>query len=161
MSLWIGVSAGSALCQLGFLGAAFAAVGEQIPGIARRHQPRARERQRDAAGVDRDPAPAPLLGDIGGGARAAGRIEHEVAGVGGHQDAAFDDPWLSLNNVDLIVAELQLSRVVPDIVQAAHRKIIEKPDVRKRITHKLKPLGLLKTLHSDFVRLPARALRRT
>ena len=80
-----------ALGQFRFLGAAFAAVGEQIPGIARRHQPRASERQRDAAGVDRDPAAAPLLGDIGGGAGAAGGIEHKVAGVGGHQDAAFND----------------------------------------------------------------------
>ena len=39
------------------------AVGEQIIGIARAHQPRAGERQRDARGVDGDPAPAPLLGD--------------------------------------------------------------------------------------------------
>ena len=80
---------GRALGQFGFLGAALAAVGEQIPGIARRHQARASERQRDAAGVDGDPAPAPLLGDIGGGAGAAGGIEHEVARVGGHQDAAL------------------------------------------------------------------------
>ena len=82
---------GHALGQLRFLGAALAAVGEQIPRIARRHQPRAGERQRDAAGVDGDPAPAPLLGDIGGGAGAAGGIEHKVAGVGGHQNAALND----------------------------------------------------------------------
>ena len=79
-----------ALSEFRFLGAAFAAVGEQIPGIARCHETRAGERERDAAGVDRDPPSAPLLGDIGRGARAAGGIEHEVAGVGGHEDATFN-----------------------------------------------------------------------
>ena len=47
--------------------------------------------KRDAGGVDGDPAPAPLLGDVGRGAGAAGWVEHKVAGIGGHQDAAFDD----------------------------------------------------------------------
>ena len=83
---------GNALRELGFLGAAFLAVGEQIPGIARRHDPRAGKRQRNAAGIDGDPAPPPLLGDIGGRAGAAGGIEHKVAGIGGHQNAAFERP---------------------------------------------------------------------
>ena len=38
---------------------------------------------------------------VGGGAGTAGRVEHEVAGVGGHQDAAFDDLGARLNDVDL------------------------------------------------------------
>ena len=59
-----------------------------------------------------DPAPAPLLGDIGGGAAAAGGVEHQVAGVGGHQEAALDDSVIRLNDVDLVVSELRLSRVV-------------------------------------------------
>lgn len=77
--------------HLGLLALAFGAVSQQIPGIARAHDPRAGERQRDARGVHGDPAPPPLLGDIGGGARPTGGIEHEVARIGGHQDAAFDD----------------------------------------------------------------------
>jgi hypothetical protein len=72
------------LRQLRLLGPALAAVGKQIPGIARRHQSRARQRQRDTAGIDGDPASSPLLGDISGRAGAAGRIEHKVTGVGGH-----------------------------------------------------------------------------
>lgn len=36
--------------------------------------------QRDARGVDGDPAAAPLLGDSGGGAGAAGGIENKIAG---------------------------------------------------------------------------------
>ncbi len=66
-------------------------VGQQIVGIFGAHQPRACQRQRHAAGVAGDPAPSPLLGDIGGRAAAAGRVEHEVAGVGGHEEAALDD----------------------------------------------------------------------
>ena len=72
------------LSERGFLGTALAAVGEQIPGVAGSHQPCAGERQRDATRIHRDPASAPLLGDIGGGAGAAGGIEHEVAGISRH-----------------------------------------------------------------------------
>ena len=48
-------------------------------GIPRPHDPLPGESERDSRRVDRDPAPAPLLGDEGRGARSAGRIEHEVA----------------------------------------------------------------------------------
>ena len=78
------------LRDLGFLALPLGAVGEQIPGIARAHDARACQRERHAGGVDGDPAPAPLLGDVGRGAGAAGRVEHEIAGIGGHEDAAFD-----------------------------------------------------------------------
>ena len=43
----------------------------------------------------------PLLGDVGRGAGAAGRIQHQVARIGGHQDAAFQDPRSSLNDIRL------------------------------------------------------------
>ena len=48
-----------------------------------------RERERDADGVDRDPAPAPLLGDVCGRAGPACRVQHEVAGIACHQHAAL------------------------------------------------------------------------
>ena len=79
--------------DLGFFQLPVTAVGEQVPGIARPHDAGAGKRQGDAGGVDGDPAAAPLLGDVGGGAGAAGGVEDEVAGVGGHEDAAFDEPW--------------------------------------------------------------------
>ena len=40
---------------------------------------------------------------IGRRAGAAGRIEHEVAGVGGHENAAFDNLSAGLDHIDLIV----------------------------------------------------------
>ena len=76
--------------ERGFFDLAVAAVGEQVVGIACAHDAGAGQREGDAGGVDGDPAAAPLLGDVRGGAGAAGRVEHQVAGVGGHQDAALD-----------------------------------------------------------------------
>ncbi len=66
-------------------------VGEEVVRVLRGHQARASEGERDAAGVDRDPASAPLLGDVGGRAGSARWVEHEVAGVGRHQQAPLDD----------------------------------------------------------------------
>ena len=76
--------------DFGFLELAFAGIGQQVKRIARAHDAGTGQRQRHARGVNRDPAAAPLLGDGGGGAGTAGRVEHEVAGVGGHEDAAFE-----------------------------------------------------------------------
>ena len=89
-----------ALRDLGFLALPLGAVGQQIPGIARAHDARPRQRERHAGGVDGDPAPAPLLGDVGGGARAAGWVQHEVAGVSGHQDTALDDFCIGLYDIN-------------------------------------------------------------
>ena len=42
----------------------------------------------------------------GRGARAAGRVQHEVAGIGGHQDAAFDYLDVpALNDIDFGVVQ--------------------------------------------------------
>ena len=56
------------------------------------HQSLLGQRQRHAGGVAGDPAPAPLLGDEGGGAAAAGGVEDQIAGVGGHEDASLEPP---------------------------------------------------------------------
>ena len=85
--------------DFGFLELAFAGVGQQVVGIARTHDAGTGQSQRHARGVDRDPAAAPLLGDSGGGAGAAGRVEHEVAGsvaIGGSAEL----PCHGLNNID-------------------------------------------------------------
>ena len=90
--------------DFGFLDLAVAAVGEQVVGIARTHDAGTGQRQGHAGGVDGDPAAAPLLGDIGGGAGAAGRVEHEVAGVGGHQDTTLNHLGIRLNDIDLCLS---------------------------------------------------------
>ena len=70
--------------QLSFFDLAVAAIGEQVVVIAGAHDARAGEREGDAGGVDGDPPASPLLGYVRGGAGAAGGVEDEVAGVGGH-----------------------------------------------------------------------------
>ena len=111
--------------DVGFLQLPVAAVGEQVPRIARPHDAGAGERQGDAGGVDGDPAAAPLLGDVGGGAGATGRVEDEITGVGRHQDAALDDTSSCLYNVHLLVTKPRLPRVVPDIVVRLNIKVRE------------------------------------
>ena len=94
-----------ASADFGFLAKTFRRVGEQVVRIPRAHDARARERERHARRVDRDPATTPLLGDVRGRAGTAGRIEHEVARIGRHQEASLDDRRGRLNDVDLVVAE--------------------------------------------------------
>ena len=104
---------GRAPRDLGFLPLPLGAVGEQIPGIARAHDARPRQCERHAGGVDGDPAPAPLLGDSGCGAGAAGRVQHQVAGVGGHQDATSDNLGSSLDYIHSWVTILTSNCVNP------------------------------------------------
>ncbi|MBS1225690.1 MAG: hypothetical protein H6R24_2368 [Proteobacteria bacterium] len=84
-----GMRTGDAAGDFGFLELAFAGVGQQVERIARAHDAGAGQRQRDARGVDGDPAPAPLFGDVGGGTGTAGGIEDQIAGVGGHEEATL------------------------------------------------------------------------
>jgi hypothetical protein len=74
----------------------------------------------------RFPAPSPLLGDVGCGAGAAGRVEDEIAGVGGHEDAALNDACACLNYVDNACSA---SNISPDVRDRISCKIIYKPDI--------------------------------
>ncbi len=97
--------------DFGFLDLAVAAVGEQVIGVARTHDAGAGQRQRDARGVDRDPAAAPLFGDGGGGAGTTGRVEYEVAGVSGHEDAALNELCPRLHHIDFFIGKASGSRI--------------------------------------------------
>ena len=70
--------------DLSLLLLSLAAVGEQVVGVAGAHDAGAGQGEGDARGVDGDPTAAPLFGDVGGGAGAAGGVEDEVARVGSH-----------------------------------------------------------------------------
>ncbi|EDM72170.1 putative DNA helicase [Roseobacter sp. AzwK-3b] len=63
---------------------------EDIPGVFRAHDPGAGKGEGHAGGVNRDPAAAPLFGDISGRAGTAGGIKHEVSGVSRYQQAPCD-----------------------------------------------------------------------
>ena len=96
-----GLAARDAPRDFGFLQLAFGRVGQQVVRIARTHDAGASQCQRHTRGVDGDPAAAPLLGDVGRGARAAGGVKHEVAGIGGHEDATFYNLQPCLDYVSL------------------------------------------------------------
>ena len=111
--------------QFGFLLDALRRVGQQVVGILRGHQARARQRQGDAAGVAGDPAPAPLLGDVGRRAAAAGRVEHQVAGVGGHEEATLERLSSLFERHRPCRSPNPHRGISPDIVKRANRKVIE------------------------------------
>ncbi|OIQ71873.1 hypothetical protein GALL_465070 [mine drainage metagenome] len=106
-----------------FLDLAFAGIGQQVEGITRTHDAGTGQRQRHAGGVNRDPAAAPLFGDVGAGAGAAGGVEHEVAGVSGHQHAAFNDLRIRLNDVNLLIRKSSRLRVRPDVTELGDSEI--------------------------------------
>ena len=66
---------------------------------------------------------------VGGGAGTAGRVEHEVAGVGGHEDAALNDLLGCFNYVTLFEANPAMPRIAPDVVFWKSGEVIEVADI--------------------------------
>ena len=96
------------------------------------HDAGAGQCERNAAGVNRDPATTPLLGDVGSSAGTASRVEHEVAGGGCHQNAPLNQLVRGLNDIDLVATKLVLANsIAPDIVKWKCREIIEVANVAK------------------------------
>src|SRR5438552_16950523 len=71
------------------------------------------------------PATTPLLGNVSGRSRAAGRIQYKVSGIRGHEQAALNNFGVSLDDITLIPSS---DRVVPcssellvgEVVQVGH-----------------------------------------
>ena len=111
--------------DFGFLELAFAGIGQQVERIARAHDAGAGQRQRHARGVDRDPAAAPLLGDVavvpepqvGSSTRSPGSVAIRMQ----RSTTSVD----CLNDVDFSVAETAVTRVVPDVVDRIARKVVD------------------------------------
>ncbi len=102
---------------------AFLWVGELVIIEIGGHQPLLGKGERYARGVAGDPAPAPLLGDIGGCAGAAGGVEDQVAGIGGHEEAAGNDTRIRLNNIFFGFSKTASNHVLPYIMDYSDRKI--------------------------------------
>ena len=125
------------------------------PGVGAGEQPLAGHRHRHRGGVDGDPAPPPSLGGVGGDARTAGGIEHQVARVGGHQDAPLDHRRGGFDNVAL---GQWTHCVVPDVVDAPSGDFVLVPfptqgPVRRSCAGALKPAQLGKTIQPRGTRL--------
>ena len=96
--------------------------GELVVGEGAGHEPLPREAERHAGGVAGDPAPTPLLRDISGGAGAASWVEHEVAWISGHEQAALYNLRRRLHHV----RPVQRSPYIhPRVVKDAEREVLE------------------------------------
>ncbi len=89
-----------------------------------RHQPLLGEGERDAGGIAGDPAPAPLFSNVGGRAGTAGGVEHEIAGVRGHEHAAGNHLRSCLNDIEAFVTEATSLRVRPHVCERAYGIIV-------------------------------------
>ena len=98
----------------------------------------------DAGGVDGDPAAPPLLGDVRRGAGAAGGVQEEVAGVGGHQDATlWNKPLSCLHDINLcLVLHLQPCRSRTSRHRCLDWEATRAKSERNRLYIKVWPIGL-------------------
>ena len=90
-----------------------------------------------ARGVAGDPASPEPLGAVGSRARAAGRIEDEVAGICGHRDAACNDLRIRLHDVDL-GSRGAIRGVSPDVRQRHEREVVEIAHVPRVLAPRLR-----------------------
>ena len=110
--------------NLGFLPLSFGTVGEQVIGVPRTHHASTGESKCDPRGIDGDPPPTPLFGDVGGCTGTAGRIKHEITGVGGHEDATLNDGLRRLYDIDLVSHET-CTDVIPSICDLNSREVVQ------------------------------------
>ena len=89
---------------------------ELVVGIYRGHEPLFGNVERDAAGIYRDPATPPLLCDVRSSAAATGGVEDKVAGVGGHEEAAFGNFSGCLHHIYFIRRKATNYSITPDLV---------------------------------------------
>jgi hypothetical protein len=119
--------------HLPFLNLAFPRIGQEVVRVAGAHDAGTGQCKGDARGVDGDPAAAPLFGDCGGCAGAAGWIENEVAGISSHQHTTFRYLRRRLNDIQLFVGKVACSSVCPHVAPAFIGPIAMKPSVSKAI----------------------------
>ena len=101
-----------------------------------------------------DPAAAPLLGDGGGGAGAAGWIEHQIAGVSGHHDAALDDFGQCLDHIDLVARSTRDLRIRPGVRQDDCTVVIEESQIPKRVGSGDDAPSFYEPFHAELLGLP-------
>jgi hypothetical protein len=103
-------------------------------------------------GINGDPAAAPLLGDVGGGAGTARRVQHEVAGIGGHEEASLDSTRSCLNDIEFLVSKPTLPRVIPDVIARFESEIGKIPNEGKGVANAVKPIGFIELLQPSEIR---------
>ncbi len=113
-----------------------------VPGERCRQEPLTSKCQRHAAGIASDPAPPPLLGNIRRRPAAASGIDNEVAGIGGHEKAAFDNCRQCLNYVKFIGGKSACLSVSPKIREWRYGVIAQVVHKAKGIPNCKEPVSL-------------------
>ena len=108
----------------------------------------------DARGVTGDPAAAPFFGDVGGGARSAGRVKYQVAGIGGHEHAALNNLYCRLNNIIFCIRKTTYSSICPSGVYGRVPEIMQKPYVGNGVARAAQAPSLCEPLRPSSVGLP-------
>ena len=118
-----------------------------------RHETLPRDGHRHPRGVAGNPPSAPLLGDVGGRTGTAGGIEHQIAGVRGHQDAALDGLRVRLYHVSLV---FRRHRGGPEIVDSAarHFVFVFLPHQRRLSLARLQPVQFGEPVQAFFGNRP-------
>ena len=93
------------------------------------HQPLLGQCDGDARGVAGDPPAPPFFGHECSGARSTGRVEYEVARIGGHQETALNHCGRRLDDVHFIRAT---SYVGPNVRNLVSREVIKKSFIAER-----------------------------
>src|SRR5712664_568869 len=78
---------------------------EFVVKISSSQQSLSRERQRNAARIDRNPSSSPLFCDISRSSRSTRWIEDHVSGIRCQQKTSFGNFHIRLNCVDLLLSE--------------------------------------------------------
>ena len=101
-------------------------MGQVVIVKGRRHQTLLRQSNRHTGSIAGDPAAAPLLGYISSGTAAAGNVQNQVTGIGGHQYTTLNDFGRSLNNINYSHIP---ARIIPCIGKRDDREIIKETNV--------------------------------
>ena len=129
-------------------------VGKQVVGIACTHDACTGQSECYTGCVYGDPAATPLFCDVSCCAGTAGRVEHEVARVSGHEDAAFDDLRGCLNDIRLIFSKVSCGSVHPRCGSRFDSKIICESDIADTVCCDMNSSCFRKCEHSLKSRFP-------
>src|SRR5260370_15807539 len=110
-----------------------------------RHQALLSQRDSNTRGVASDPSAAPLFSDICGGSGTTSRIEHEVTGISGNQNASAQNFGRGLHNVDRIGSP---SNAIPPVGKLFVAKIVKIPLVIKVPATRSKTICPFQTVNS-------------
>ncbi|MCY1307782.1 hypothetical protein D9M70_577380 [compost metagenome] len=94
-----------------------------------------------------------MFGDGGSGTRAAGGVEDEVAGVGGHKQATLYNFLRSLDNIDFVFCEVTCLCVGPNVRDRYGVEVLKIANVLNAVLRFPYAIGFSKSFQTRLVGL--------